>query len=145
MDMLNYDMLNEIMCKLGVHDMINTMSVCKTFYNICKSQNLWRTLVNVDYANCRLFDNDHYVAYKICYVLNKMKKLLWIRCTFEQFYEMEEMYLLYGRITTVPSEIYHLINLQKLNLDSNELTIVPVELGKLTNLHTLYLCNSTIQ
>jgi internalin A len=42
-------------------------------------------------------------------------------------------------ITTLPSEIGQLINLEKLNLRYNQLTSLPREIGKLTNLNFLYL------
>ena len=115
MDNMNYDILHEIMRKLNVHDIISAMSVCKIFYNVCLSQTLWMALVKVDYTDFRLFDGNCYVAYKICYALNKIKNGLNILCTFKQFCEMEEIYLGYGKIAPIRPEICHLINLRKLN------------------------------
>ena len=52
---------------------------------------------------------------------------------------------LYGMgLTSLPVEIGNLVNLQQLNLTTNQLTSLPVEIGKLVNLQSLILVNNKL-
>ncbi len=65
MDSANHDILHEILCNLTAKNVICCMHVCKIFYNICKSQILWRKLLKIKYDTLKWFDNDDcYTSYR---------------------------------------------------------------------------------
>ena len=51
----------------------------------------------------------------------------------------------YNQITTIPSELSQINNLQELYLYNNQITTIPSELSQLNNLQKLYLYNNQIK
>lgn len=47
-------------------------------------------------------------------------------------------------LRTIPREIGHLVDLQKLDIGANTLTRLPSELGRLRKLRTLYACGNAL-
>ena len=58
--------------------------------------------------------------------------------------QLQELYLDNNQLTSVPTDIGNLAKLQRLNLGGNQLTSVPTDIGNLVNLEWLYLSNNQL-
>ena len=94
------------------------------FNNLCRLDSLWKNRIADKYNE--LFRKENY--YKNCktyYQLVNLKSKLELSFDIDNLYMYSEIGLTNRKLTQLPREIGLLTNLQKLQLDMNELTELP--------------------
>src|ERR1700678_4186421 len=134
-----------IFIKLNVNDIINCALVCKRFYNIGKTEMLWYLLFKENFYNVKCTNENNkkfYDNYKKYSILNNF---LLKNNQDSVNIIIEELYINYKQLQTIPKELGQLASLQELYLSNNQLQTIPKELGQLVSLQELCLSNNKLQ
>src|ERR1700679_1218292 len=136
---MNNDCIYNIFIKLNVNDIINCALVCKQFYKISNIEMLWYLLFKEKFYNvkCTVINGkkfyDNFKKYSI------LNNFLLKNGQGNVNIIIEELYINYNQLQTIPKELGQLASLQRLYLGSSQLQTIPKELGQLTSLQELYL------
>ena len=160
------DIVFNIIGFLDVRDIINCSYVNKIFNATCKNMMLWRDLVKCDFKGTKLFKDNYYETYELCYGLTKMLDIsdesniddLYLSDRFDicdsiietiptqigYMTNLKKIYIECHKIATIPTQIGQLTNLVDISFMNNKITSLPTEIGQLTNLKELYMDNNCL-
>ena len=148
MNFVNGDIIYELFKHLSINDAYQLSIVNSTFYNIFECPKLWNHNVykSIDLDVLSIIQVRCYKStYKKFSDLNKIIKLFKLDVDVPVLLKIDLIDLSLSRqITSIPSEIGHLVNLQRLNLSYNLIISMPREIGQLVNLQQLNLNNLII-
>ena len=135
------DILLHVYSNLDIKDINNCLQVNRKYYRASRNAYLWLKLLERDYCNAykTLLKVNHYMTYKTCYIMTKLKSKIKLNYTLNELSNLQRLYLSNNKLKTIPKELGQLSNLQQLNLYYNQLTTIPKELGQLSNLQILSL------
>lgn len=126
---MNSDTIYCILNYLSLHDILTCILINKQFNKVSKCELIWKGLSNKDFPD--KIDKNYYENYASHYKLNK----------FLQDHSMSDMREHLGlsvqQLSSLPSEIGLLTNLESLQLPINNLKSLPSSICSLTNLKML--------
>src|SRR3990172_7218171 len=130
------DILLHVYSNLDIKDINNCLQVNRKYYRASRNAYLWLKLLERDYCNAykTLLKVNHYMTYKTCYIMTKLKRKLKLKYTLYELSNLQVLYLSYNQLTTIPGKLGQLSNLQILYLSNNKLKTIPGELGQLSKL-----------
>lgn len=147
MELLPKELVIVILSNCTVRNIINSMTVSKSFCEICKDNQLWKQFMNK--PNYRIFTNNGFVDYKINSILKKLSNHA--SCYYDKsfiessrliFHETEVNMTIPKKNIAIPEEIKYLTCLKYVNISDHKIISIPKELGQLYKLEVLSLgCN----
>ncbi len=141
-NVLDNDCVYNILIYLEAFDIIKCSLINKQFYDVHKSELLWKKLFKNTFCHIEC-DNNFYANY-----IKQIKINIGIYKTKTETYLEDSITCLdmgYQKIGYVSRQIENLVNLSLLYLRSNELQTIPIYIFKLSNLKILSLSNNKLK
>ncbi len=136
------DILHIILMNLQIYDFMSCFLVNKMFNKVSSQDILFEKLLNDDYPNIKLFDNNYHDTYKLCHGLNKLREIY--DKTDKHIIDMYES----KEITNLKKcvkELENLHNLKKICINKLNITIIPFRLNRFYKLTHLNISNNSIK
>ena len=122
------DIYYNIVLHLPIKDIIKCRLVNGTFYNIIKSEFLWKNIYVLNFNNTNIFKINFYETCKLHILLQVLCTKIKHKNSYIELHNLQTLDLYNNQLTHIPTELGQLNNLQTLYLDNNQLTHIPTKI-----------------